>query len=128
MDPRFVVQRKFPRCDDYDENSFNGQLHEHALWAQDEYWLLEWALYQLAKEEEIDPELYWQVFRIFSHCFLSFGCHFDRNDGYKIRNLKRAQLYDCRERFQVVFEGFFSKNMPEQNIFEEENPLLLTIH
>jgi hypothetical protein len=82
----------------------------------------------LAKEEEIDPELYWQVFRIFSHCFLSFGCHLDRNDGYRIRNLKRAQLYDCRERFQVVFEGFFSRNMPEQNIFEEENPLLLTVH
>lgn len=128
MDPRFAVERNFPRCDNYDDNSFLGKLHEQALWAQDEYWRLEWALYQLAKDETISEELSWQVFRIFSHCFLLFGCHLDRNDSFKIRNLKRAQLYDCRERFQVVFEGFFSRNMPEQKIFEEENPLLLTLH
>ncbi|ROL94155.1 hypothetical protein BK636_02050 [Pseudomonas chlororaphis] len=128
MDPRFVIERNFPRCDNYDDNSFLGKLHEHALWAQDEYWLLEWALYQLAKDEAISEDLSWQVFRIFSHCFLSFGCHLDRNDFFKIRNLKRAQLYDCRERFQMVFEGFFSRNMPEQKLFEEENPLLLTLH
>ena len=124
MDTHKIIDRNFAWCPDYDEKSFSGQLHENAHWSDDEYWLLEWALYKLAEAPIASQELNWRIFRIFSHTFLTFGCHFDRNDVYKIENLKRAQVYELRERFQLVFEGFFSKDMPTQDCFEIPNPLL----
>ena len=66
-----------------------------------------------------------RVFEIFSYSFLLFGCHFDRNDGFKIRNLKRNKIYDFRERFKMVFEGFFAGKMPAPTRFDEANPWLL---
>jgi hypothetical protein len=53
---------------------------------------------------------------------LLLGCHFDPNDGCRIRDLSPEDAYEWRERFQLVFEGFFSGNWP--NPFERTNPLL----
>jgi len=73
------------------------------------------------------PELDWPIFRIFSHTFLSLNAHFDPNDGFKIKNMAKSDLYDLRERFQLVFEGYFSGDMPDQErCFDIINPLFET--
>lgn len=125
MDAHFVIARNCAGCEAYDDSSFIGRLHEAQIWAHDEYWLLEWALYQLAGEASFTQELSERVFDIFSYSFLLFGCHFDRKDRFKIRNLRRNQIYDFRDRFKLVFESFFAGKMPIPGYFTEPNPLLV---
>ena len=124
MTPEFVIARNFPWCDEHDDASFTGRLHEEALWDADEYWQLEWALYRLAGAKRVSHDTLWRIFHIFSNTSMSFGCHFDRNDVWKIGNLKRREIYDYRERFQLIFEGFFSGEMPGKDDFDLKNPLL----
>lgn len=123
MDAEQIILRNFPHNGLYDDLSFLGKLHEEQLWDIEEYWFLEWGIYQLEKRSS--EKLDWEIFRIFSMIMLSISSHFDRNDYFKIQNLKRPKLYQLRERVQLVFEGYFSGSMPEQNIFEEVNPLLV---
>ncbi|QXG23507.1 Imm41 family immunity protein [Pseudomonas viridiflava] len=125
MDAHSVIARNFVGGEAFEDASFIGRLHEAEIWDHDEYWLLEWALYQLATEASFSLTLFQWVFEIFSYSFLLFGCHFDRKDGFKIRNLKRNQIYDFRERFKMVFEGFFAGKMPAPTRFDEANPWLL---
>lgn len=125
MDAHSVIARNFVGCEAYDDSSFIGRLHEAQIWDHDEYWLLEWALYQLATEGSFSQSLYQRVFKIFSYTFLLFGCHFDRKDYFKIRNFRRKQVYDFRERFRLVFDGFFAGEMPSPARFGEPNPWLV---
>lgn len=126
MDAHSVVARNIAGCEEYDDRSFIGRLHEESIWVHDEYLMVEWALYQLATDTCTSQELSGRVFRIFSYCFLLFGCHLDRRDGFKIENLKRKEVYDLRERIQLVFEGFFARKMPAPSIFSASNPLLVS--
>lgn len=126
MDPNLVIARNFAWSGQFDDASFSGQLHEEGIWSWDEYWLLEWALYQLHNEPP-SRELHWPVFRIFSNSFLALGAHRDPNDAFEICNLNQEEFYGARERMQLVFEGFFQGSMPSQDIFDQSNPLLISI-
>ncbi|MCU7248005.1 immunity 41 family protein [Pseudomonas koreensis] len=125
MDAHFIIDRNSARCEAFDDDSFIGQLHEAQIVAHDEYWQLEWALYQLATPKHFTQELSQKVFRIFSFSSHALASHFDRKDSFKIRNLKRKQVYEFRFRFKLVFEGFFAQKMPSPDYFSEVNPLLL---
>ncbi|MFL9809515.1 Imm41 family immunity protein [Stutzerimonas stutzeri] len=125
MNALTVIDRNFPWCSGWDDDSFCGRIHEESVWHLEEYWLLEWALFELVASPRRDAQLNWKVFRVFSATFMSLSAHLDSNDGYKIRNLKAYELYEYRERFQLVFEGFFSGNMPVMSqCFDLQNPLL----
>ena len=126
MDAKKTILRNFPYDDLYDNDSFLGKLHEKQVWDIEEYWVLEWGIYELEKNSS--EKLDWEVFRIFSIIMGKISCHLDKNDYFKIKKLKRLKLYELRERVQLVFEGYFSKSMPEKNIFEEVNPLLNSPH
>ena len=122
MDAKEIILRNFPHNNLYDDLSFLGKLNEEQSWDIEEYWLLEWGVYNLEKNspEKLDGE----IFRIFSVIMLCISSHLDQNDYFKIKNLKRSELYEMRERVLLVFEGYFSSSIPEQNIFEKVNPLL----
>jgi hypothetical protein len=125
MNPKNIILRNFAWSDEHDDASFAGRLHEDCEWNWEEYWLLEWALYTLAKSRSSYPELDWPIFRIFSNTFLEINCHFDPNDGFEIAGMDRQTVYDLRDRFQLVFEGYFSDNLPNQRkCFDVQNPLL----
>ena len=124
MNPRHIILRNFAWSDEYDESSFSGRLHEFGEWSVEEYWLLEWALYQLASSRVDQPQLDWPVFRIFSHTLVSLDANLDPNDGFDIVNIDKQNTHDLRERLQMVFEGYFSGEMPDQASFEPGNPLL----
>lgn len=126
MDPYLVIARNFPWSGQYDDASFRGQLHEESIWSWDEYWLLEWALYRL-HDEPPSRELYWPIFRIFSYSLSTLGAHRDPNDVFEISNLNLEEFQGARERMQLVFEGFFQGSMPAQDIFDQINPLLISI-
>lgn len=112
-------------CPESNYNSFSWYLYKEEKWYIEKYWLLEYALFELVTSPIRDEELNWKVFHIFSKTLMLLSAHFDSNDGFKIQNLEREQLYEFRERFQLVFEGFFSKNMPEiHQCFDTQNPLL----
>jgi hypothetical protein len=119
-----VVARNFPWCDEHDDSSFLGRLHEESVWDESEYWELEWALHELMLRGAFERELAWRIFRVFSHTMLVLGCHFDPNDGYRIRDLSADDAHEWRERFQLVFEGFFSGHWPSPSALERSNPLL----
>ncbi len=124
MNPRNIILRNFAWSGEYDETSFTGCLHELCEWNANEYWLLEWSLYQLAGIRAKHPDMDWPVFRIFSHTFLSLCAHFDANDGFEIKHLDNLDVSALRERFQLVFEGYFSGAMPDQErCFDVINPL-----
>ena len=128
MDPKSVIRRNFAWSGEYDESSFTGQLHENCLWNWDEYWRLEWALYVLASSRTSHPELDWPIFRIFSATFLEINCHFDPNDVFEIEGMDRDTVFELRERFQLVFEGYFSNDLPNQEeCFDMQNPLLTAV-
>lgn len=122
MGAQKTILRNFPHNDLFDDDSFLGKLHEEELWDINEYWLLEWSIYEI--EDNFFEKFHWEIFRIFSMIMCKISYHLDKHDGFKIKNLKRRKVYELRERVQLVFEGYFSKSMPSQNIFEEANPLL----
>jgi hypothetical protein len=122
MTPESVLAKNFAWCDEYEDTSFTGQLHEKQHWPMDKYWELEWALYELVGSRS--PDIQWRTFRIFSYTLLSISCHFDKRDSYRFKNLKRTEVYEVRERFMLVFEGFFKGQMPGTDCFEAANPLV----
>ncbi|CAB3808896.1 hypothetical protein GCM10011400_71320 [Paraburkholderia caffeinilytica] len=124
MDSRAIIARNCTWSSEYDETSFTAILHERQIWERDQYWLLEWALYALMDKTENCDELCGPVFRIFSCIMVAVCSHFDENDLFEIENLTRDEIYEFRERIQIVFEGFFSKHIPERVEFAEPNPLL----
>jgi hypothetical protein len=124
MNPYTIIAKNCPWSSDYDEVSFVAILHEKSVWQRDQYWLLEWALYEIVKRKENYEELYGSVFRIFSVTMGSISSHFDQNDLFEIKNLGREEIYEFRERIRIIFEDFFSKHMSERVVFEETNPLL----
>lgn len=126
MNPKQTIARNFAWCMENDDSSFSGQLNENRLWDINEYWILEKALYELVADKLYDEETMWRVFRIFSFMSLCISAHLDINDSYKISNLSAVELYKFRERVQLVFEGYFKREMPSQSVFEDKNPFLGT--
>lgn len=124
MNPRTIVARNCPGSPQYDDSSFTAILHEQGMWQRDQYWLLEWALYDLISKAESGQELCGPVFRIFSYVMSAIISSFDQNDLFEIKNLKHEELYEFRERTQIIFEAFFARRMPERVAFDEVNPLL----
>lgn len=116
------IDRNFPGCPDYSDQSFLGLLHDQRQWSDIEYQRLDAELYILAAKyrdsENLPRELVWRAMRIFSHAMLLIGCHFDSNDDCRISNISNEELYKRRERLQLVFEGFFMGVMPSPSIFE----------
>ncbi|ORC51236.1 hypothetical protein B2G74_00195 [Burkholderia sp. A27] len=126
MDPKTIIGRNSVCSPEFDEDSFTSILHEESIWQQDQYWLLEWALYALVLRETPCEEMHEGLFRIFSYVLCAMGSHLDPNDQFAIKNLELEKLYAFRERFKMVFEGFFAKRMPDQSMcFDEINPLLI---
>ncbi|VWB90992.1 Imm41 family immunity protein [Burkholderia latens] len=125
MDPKSIFKKNIFSSPAYDEKSFAGVLHEQGIWQEEQYWLLEAALYALAHEKTIEANLYAEVFMIFNFVMNAICSHLDQSDLYEIENLDRERVYDLRERVRMVFEGFFVRKMPDQEAcFEERNPLL----
>lgn len=122
------ILRNFPWCDEYVDESFLGLLHEKEIVSYEEYWKLDAALYiecsKLGTQIKLSRDLVWPIFRIFSHTMLLLGSHFDDSDGFSIKNLSKDEVLVFRERVQLVFEGFFSGEMPDNDIFQVGNPLL----
>lgn len=44
------INRNFPWCDEYDDDSFAGTLNEQCLWSDEEYFKLDNELYDLAEK------------------------------------------------------------------------------
>lgn len=119
------INRNFPWCDEYDDCSFTGFMNERRRWSDEEYFKLDNELYDLAEKygnlEQLPRELAWRIMNIFSYVMLTIGCHYDSNDLYEFENLSDAELCDRRERFQLVFEGFFRGEMPNIGYFEYDS-------
>lgn len=124
MNPHTIIARNCTWSSEYDEMSFVAKLHECQTWERDQYWLLEWALYDLMAKAKDCEDLWGPVFRIFSRTMGLICSHLDENDLFEIGNLTRDEIYEFRERIQIVFEGFFYKRRPERVEFAEPNPLL----
>lgn len=112
------INRNFAWSNEYSDDSFVGIFHEKDLWDDDEYFKLENYLYEQCEvyknESSVPRKVFWPAMRIYSYLSLSIGCHFDSNDGFKLKGLSLEQIYERRERLQLVFEGFFEGEMPKK--------------
>lgn len=124
MNPTRIIAENTSHSPNCRQGAFLDTLHESRRWDVEEYWKLEWSLYVICDGLPRPPEC--DVFRTFSCVMLLFSCHFDPNDGFVIINLNGEALISVRERFQLVFEGYFCNAMPDPAIFDEANPLLGT--
>lgn len=124
MKSQHTINRNFPWCDEFDESSFMSILHEQSTWDDEEYFKLECALFELSSSNKFNQELAWRIFRIFSHTSLLFISHHDENDKFEVKNKVQDEIYDLRERFQLVFEGYFSGKMPNSKYLAPSNKLL----
>lgn len=125
--PRSIINQNFPHSREFSDESFLGYLHERDTWNEEKYWELDKAIYELSKEscgESIPRDVAWPLMRIYSHTMLLLLSHCNENDGYAITNLDEQTLQDYRERLQLVVEGFFRSEMPNNECFEKVNPLL----
>jgi hypothetical protein len=119
--------RNFPHCTDFCDESFVGIWHEHCRWDEKEYWKLDKEIYELAKKysgQEIPRNIAWPLTRIFSYTMMSIQGHYSPNDGFEIENLDMDGMFNFRERFQLVVEGFFKGEMPKNLNFDMVNPLI----
>ena len=119
--------RNFPHCEEYCEDSFTGIWHEKGRWDEKEYWLLDKSIYDLSEKypsTEIPRDVVWPLARIFSYIMMTIQAHYNPNDGFQIENLDDEMMFEFRERFQLVVEGFFKGKMPKNSNFGIVNPLL----
>ncbi|MCG8378055.1 MAG: immunity 41 family protein, partial [Proteobacteria bacterium] len=104
------INRNFAWCDEFSEDSFSNKIYEYGEWDDDEYFLLEDAIYAAAKQYKdhnmIPREPAWRLMRIYSNLLKSFSCHYDPDDYFKFKNINAEQYQARRERLQLVFEGF----------------------
>lgn len=116
----YHINRNFPYSDQFAADSFLGKLHEEYVWDDEEYEKLEKEIYKqfeiLKSTDDIPREIAWSLTRIFSYLMLIIGCHLDPNDGFTIKSLTAEQIIERRERLQLIFEGFFKGEMPNENI------------
>lgn len=118
MNAEKIIARNSPESPEWSDESFIAIFHDKSIWDTGAYWDIEWALYNLHRED-VGHEARW---RIFSYVAIGLSCHFDANDYFKITNLSSDEIFDYRERFQLVFEGFFQGKMPKQELFSIDNP------
>lgn len=114
MNPRMVIAQNCTWSAEYEEASFIAMLHEKGVWQREKYWLVEWALYELVKREEDCSELFGAIFSIYSYAMLSLSSHLDQNDLFRVVNLCEDEIYEFRERIQIVFESFFLEKFPNK--------------
>lgn len=112
------INRNFAWSNEYSEDSFVGIFHESQSWDDEEYYKLENYLYEACErysgQDAIPREVFWPAMRIYSYLSNSIGCHLDANDGFEINQIDQEQLYQRRERLQLIFEGFFKGEMPNK--------------
>ncbi|QCZ94669.1 Imm41 family immunity protein [Salinimonas iocasae] len=110
------LNRNFVLSKEFSENSFISIFHESQTWNDVEYFKLENYLYEECEKHlsvsVIPREVLWPAIRIYSYLSNAIGCHLDPNDGFEIIGISQKQLYQRRERLQLVFEGFFQGEMP----------------
>ncbi|SEI14209.1 Immunity protein 41 [Rheinheimera pacifica] len=110
----------------FDEQSFISKLNESHIWDDDKYWKLDNAIYDLAikygDDDCIPREIAWPIARIFSYLMMTFEAHHNKNDFFAIKDLDSDQVFDRRERMQLVFEGFFKGEMIPNDSFDYFDP------
>lgn len=101
-----VIARNHPGSGHFDPGSFRARLYEDAVWSQACCAEVEWALSHLPPED-MDAQLRWRLFRLFSATFRLYAAHLDPEDVYVIDYQGDGQLHDAMDRFQDAFEAFF---------------------
>lgn len=119
-----IIHRNNPRSSEYAEGSFVEKLCECCVWDDAKYWELEAAVYELASIQPIEQRSLAALFSIFDRVSLLLGCHFDPNDTFALKGRNADEVQDFRERLSLVWEGCFIGQMPSQEVFSVENPLL----
>ena len=116
------INRNFPWCDEYSDDSFIGIIHEKYIWSDSEFFKLENAILEQAaltrSSNNLQRELSWRIMRIFSYLMCLFACHYNPNDGFEIENISSEQLVARRNRVELIFESFFSGEIPNKDILE----------
>lgn len=116
------VLRNFPWADAYTDRSFCGRFHEEGIWDDEEYFMLEDALYELGYQSvgqaSLERSVAWPTMRIYSYLMMSLGCVRDPSDPFALKNVSGDQFIARRERLLLVFEGFFRGEMPDRETLE----------
>lgn len=123
-----VLLRNHLHHEQYSDSSLIGSVSSRSEWSAEQFWLIAAALYELDEQSQADDDLFRNAVReaifIYSHLTLSFSWHFDPDDHFEYQNLSTDEIYEWRERTNVLFEGFIAGGMPDRIVFGERNPLM----
>ena len=128
MDSIFIIKSNDARDKMFSDSSFMGKLHEDCLWDISEYQKLEAALHnigaELSNSSEISKSITYPIFDIFSNVMFYYGCHFNKNDGYEIKNITDDDLNDYIVRYRLIMNCIFSGDVLDMSDFNPINPLI----
>lgn len=112
----------------FSDVSLIGCVTGRSEWSADQFWLIAKSLYELDEKSKEDDRLFREAVReaifIYSTLALSFSWHFDPGDHFEYQKLTTDQIYDWRDRTNMLFEGFIAGGMPDRIVFGDSNPLL----
>jgi len=128
MNPLAVLFGNHLHHEQYSDSSLIGCVSSRSEWSAEQFWLIAASLYELHEQSENDNALFRDAVReaifIYSHLTLSFSWHFDPDDHFEYQNLSTDEIYEWRERTNILFEGFIADGLPDRIVFGEGNPLL----
>ena len=112
----------------FSDSSLVGCVTGRSEWCADQFWSIAASLYELHEQSRTNNKLFRDAVReaifIYTHLTLSFSWHFDPDDHFEYQNLSTDEIYEWRERTNILFEGFIADGMPDKIVFGETNPLL----
>jgi hypothetical protein len=121
------LQRNLPNHENW-EGSFYERLIEYGEWNADAFWLLHLDLLNIAKntdpESLVERDIAYMLLYIQQRVLKLITAHFAKNDGFKIKNITLAQLYEYKERFEMAIIGAVTGVVLPESSFDLVNPLV----
>ena len=128
MNPLTVLVGNHLHHEQFADASLVGCVAGRSEWSASQFWLIAAALYELHDKSRTDDRLFRHSVReaifIYSHLTLSFSWHFDPDDHFEYQNLTTDEIYEWRERTNMLFEGFIADGLPDKIVFGADTPLL----
>ena len=110
------------------EGSFVERLHEYSEWNIAAFWQLHKELTEMTltyvSEDLVEKDIAARIVSLQKTVCTSFAAHFNKNDGFTIKNISTEELHEYMERFDMAILGVFTGQVLPESSFDRVNPLL----
>ncbi len=100
-----ILLMNYPGSVEYHESSFSGHLHETGHWSHGAFSILKDALSHLAErwaKRPLPREIAFPAMEVYDMIQFSVACHWHRNDGYRIEDMRADDLLEALEALRNI--------------------------